>query len=119
MKKILAFLMMDLLIFGVVACFAQGHTATLTWTAPPDAVATSTYNVYRASGACPVAPAVPTWTLLTTTPVNTLTFQDTSITVGSWCYAVTQVQAGVESAKSTPAGGTAAPNTVTFTVVIQ
>jgi hypothetical protein len=105
---------------GAIPANAQGHTANLNWTAPSDTVAGSTYNVYRSAGVCPAtAPGTLTWTKLTATPVASLSFTDSTITVGAWCYYVTQVQAGIESVPSVPAGGTAQPKTVTFTVVIQ
>jgi hypothetical protein len=102
------------------AASAQAHQATLTLKAPSDAVASSIYNVYRAAGSCPATvPGTLTWTKLTATPISVLTYTDSTISVGAWCYYVTQVQSGIESLPSIPAGGTAQPNTVTFTIVVQ
>src|SRR5271163_1577295 len=118
MKRIVA-------IFGILALAAlplsaqaTGHKATLTWTAPPDAVATSTYNVYRAAAACPSGGVTGTlsFTKITATPITALTYVDSTIGVGQWCYYVTQVQAGTESAQSNTSGGTAAPLSPPLTV---
>ena len=113
-----------LLLFLILALafpsLAQSHSATISITAPSDATSASGYNVYRASGICPAtAPGTLGWTKLTASPITVLTYTDSTITVGAWCYYVTQVQVGVESSPSNAAGGTAQPNTVTFTVVIK
>jgi hypothetical protein len=119
MRKLL-FGLFCLALLAALPVNAQGHTASLNWTAASDAVAGSTYNVYRAAGSCPAtAPGTLTWTKLTATSISSLSFTDSTITVGAWCYYVTQVQVSIESLPSVPAGGTAQPNTVTFTVVIK
>jgi hypothetical protein len=117
MRAIIVLAVLALLASGAQA---QAHSATLSWTAPSDAVSGSTYNVYRASGSCPatVTPGSP-WVQLKT-GLTTTSYTDSTITVGAWCFYVTQVQASIESAPSTDAGGTAHPNSVvTVTVVVQ
>lgn len=83
-----------------------GHSIVLTWAAPSDAVSTSTYNVYRLSATCP---ATPTGFTSLTTGVTTLTYTDATVTVGSWCYYVTQVQNSIESNPSNMAGTSVKP----------
>lgn len=116
LKKLIA------LFLFATAALAQttGHSAVLTWTAPSDAVAGSTYNVYRANAVCPTTGITgPTWTKITPISISALTYTDSTITAGSWCYYVTQVQGGVEGNPSTTAGGQAKPNTVTFSITIN
>jgi chitinase len=99
---------------------AQGHTATLTITPASDAVSGTTgYNIYRTPNACPVTGIGSlTWTKLTTTPITATTYTDSTLTPGTWCYYVTANLGGVESVPSITAGGTAKPNTVTFSITI-
>ena len=87
---------------------AFAHSTTLNWSAPSDATSSTTYSIYRMSGACPAAPGT-AFTLLTSGVTGT-TYTDNTITVGTWCYYVEQVQNGTNSAPSNMAGGTAAPN---------
>jgi hypothetical protein len=56
------------------------------------------YQVYRAPGACSDASR---FERVTTAPLAVRTYQDTS-TPGTWCYRVTALVAGVESAPSAP-----------------
>jgi len=99
---------------------AAGHQAQLNWTTPSDATSSSAYNVYRANAVCPASgTGTLTWTKITATPVAALTYTDTTITVGSWCYYVTQVQGTHESPPSNTAGGDALPNSPSITVIIQ
>ena len=84
-----------LILFTAVMLFAQsGHTVTLTWTASTDNGVQ--YNVYRASGVC--TNPLPTMTKLGT--VSTLTYQDTGVAPGTYCYYVTATENGAESAYS-------------------
>ena len=95
------------------------HSASLTIVDTVNGTGT-TYNFYRAAGTCPVnGLGTLTWVKLTTTPISGLTYTDNSITVGAWCFYATAIVNGVESAPSNTAGGTAKPNTITFSVVIQ
>src|SRR2546430_12940192 len=116
--------MLKAVLFTLLAApvFAQAvaHQAALTWTAPSDAIAGTTYNVSRVNAACPTSGLGGlTWKQVNNLPITTTSYTDTTIGIGQWCYYVTQVTNGVESAPSTTAGGTAKPNTVTFTVTIQ
>lgn len=96
---------------------AAGHSAVLTWVAPSDATSGTTYTVYRMSGACPAAPG--TAFSLLASGITATTYTDTSITVGTWCYYVEQVQNGTSSNPSNLAGGTAAPLAVTIQVTVN
>lgn len=120
MKKLLAIIIaIAALVLPVQAQAA--HSAALSWAAPSDAITTTTYNVYRLAGSCPTAPLtlpLPAgWSKLTN--VSALSYTDSTITVGSWCYMVTQVTNSIESNPSNTAGGQAKPGVVTFSVVIQ
>ena len=101
-------LLLILLLGGFALAQTPKHSATLNWSASPDAgtFAGLSYNVYRADGACPSSGAL-------TSPVkigNTaaLTYADTAVTAGAtYCYTVRAVTtAGVESADSAYSGGT-------------
>jgi len=98
---------------------AQPHKAVLRWVAPADAIpGVSTYNVYRTKNACPLmAPGAFTWTKVNSSPITALIFTDTKITVGSWCYYITQEQEGIESPPSRPVGGTVRPKEVSLSSV--
>jgi len=114
MRKLICGVLALALTFLVpVRAFAAGHQAVLNWTASTDAVPSSTYSVFRMAGACPAAPNT-SFTLLASGVTGT-TYTDTTITVGTWCYYVEQVQNGTNSAPSDLAGGTAAP----FAPVLQ
>lgn len=107
-------------LLAVSAAAAQTHKAVLTWSAPSDAVASSTYNAYRASGACPASGlGTLTFSKINTAAISGLTYSDPGLSVGVYCYYVTQVQSSIESVPSNTAGGIAAPNTISiFTVVV-
>jgi len=108
-----------LILFFASGAQAQAHSTTLTITDPVASAARS-YNVYRASGACPVTGLGSlVFTKLTLTPISVLTYTDSTITVGTWCYYVTAVESSIESNPSVTAGGTAKPGVVTFSIVIQ
>ena len=74
------------------------HTATLSWT-DPNNPAGMTYNVYRASGACAATTTFPT-TPINTAPITALTYTDSGMAPGTYCYVITAV------AVTTVAGGT-------------
>lgn len=108
-----------LVLFFAAGVQAQAHSTTLT-IIDPTASAARSYNIYRAAGACPVTGLGPlTFSKLTLTPISVLTYTDTTITVGTWCYYVTAVENSVESNPSVAAGGTAKPGVVSFSIVIQ
>ena len=120
MKRKIVILFLALLPFIVtgltVSAQATGHSAVLTWSPPTDVIPGETYNVYRTANACPATTA--TFAKINSSPVTTPTYTDSTITAGSWCYQITAVQNGVESAPSVSSGGNAKPNTVTITTVI-
>ncbi len=74
--------------------FAQsGRQVVLTWNASTSPGVT--YNVYRAAGTCQ-AP----FSKISTAPVTALTYTDTNVAVGTYCYQVTAAAAGLESVPS-------------------
>ncbi len=77
--------------------FAQGatHSATLTWTDPSNPAGV-TYSVYRATGLCSGSP---TFSKIATA-IAVLTYVDTTVTAGNYCYQVTATASGMESAPS-------------------
>ena len=78
---------------------ARTHNVSLAWTASTDAAANPslTYNVYRSPG-CSGA-----FTKLNASPVTALTYTDTGLLAGTYCYQATSVLAGTESAPSNQA----------------
>lgn len=113
MKTLLRILGVTVLLALMVAS-CQAHTATITWTNSPD---TPNTNVYRLSGACPAT--LTGFTLLTPTPVATGTYTDATITPGAYCYYVTAVVGGAESAPSPTASATvlpASPSAIVITI---
>jgi len=112
-----AFVFVLLFSFLAAPIFAAGHSALLNWTAPSDATVGTTYSVYRMSGACPATPGT-AFTLLAS-GVTTTTYTDATVTVGTWCYYVEQVQNSTNSVPSNLAGGTAAPFAATITVTVN
>jgi fibronectin type 3 domain-containing protein len=77
---------------------AANHSATLSWMDTQNPAGT-TYNVYRATGLCSGTPA---FSKLATAIVP-MTYVDTTVTPGNYCYGVTAVSNGVESSMSTSA----------------
>ena len=106
---------------GILQASAQtAHSATLTWSAPSDATTGSTYNIYRATGACPTSGlGTLTFAKVNAAPITALTYVDSGLTVGTYCYYATQVQSSTESLPSNTAGGPARPGTITVQIVIQ
>lgn len=92
----------------------MSHTATLTWGAPSDAIPTSAYNIYRATGTCPASGLGSlVFSKIDSAPITSLTYTDSTVTVGnSYCYYATQVQNGTESVPGVTSGGTVRPGTV-------
>ena len=81
------------------ALFAQGtHSVTLTWTDTLNPAGT-TYSVYRAVGLCS---GTPTFSKIASA-VTVKTYQDTTVTPGNYCFAVTATANGMESAQSNTA----------------
>lgn len=85
---------------------AQARHVDLTWTASSSAGQVSvSYNMYRTAGACPGA----TFAKINTTPIGTLTYSDTTISIGSYCYYATTAAAGLESVPSNKAQADVVP----------
>lgn len=84
-----------------------GHSGTLTWTLSIDdtttecsvAGANCSQNVYRASGTC--TQTSPVFTLLSNQSAAAVSYTDSTITPGTWCYAVTFDIQATESVKAT------------------
>lgn len=79
---------------------ASAHQVVLTWGASPDAGANSslTYGIYRNAGVCPTG--TPSGFTQVATGVTALTYTDSSITPGSFCYYVIAQLNGSQSAPS-------------------
>lgn len=103
-----------LLLGLAAACYAQsGHSVTLSWTDTQNPSGT-TYNAWRATGACPATPPTTTppagFTQLNTTPVTAMTYLDTAVTAGdTYCYVVTAAGPNGQSVPSNTAGATVPP----------
>lgn len=114
MKRIPALALVLALLASATLAQATGHSATLTWTAPPDATATTIYHIYRAAAACPTGGGVGTLSFVrvdgVSSAISSTNYTDTTIGVGPWCWYVTAVTGGQESAPSNTSGGTALPN---------
>lgn len=101
------FRLLALLLLSVSPAFAQ-HSAALTWTLSTDdttaacsaAGASCSQNVYAAKGAC-TQTGGPIFSLLSSQSATATVYTDTTITPGTWCYAVTFVLNGSESVKDT------------------
>lgn len=107
------------LLLSSTLAFAQTspHSATLTWTAPADATAQSTATILRAPGACT---GTPTFTSLATGQAINKPYVDSTVTVGTFCYAVQHVLGGAASVDSNLAPATVSPLPVTtLTVTVQ
>lgn len=103
------------LLLVAIAATQTTHTATLTWTDNQNPSGT-TYNVYRAQGLCSGSPVL----AKIATAVGTKTYQDTTVTPGNYCYAVTAVVAGAEGPQSPTAAGAVLPFAPTgLSVTIQ
>lgn len=87
------------LFLWTVALFAQApHSAALTWTDTQNPAGT-TYKIYRATGLCSGSP---TFSVLASA-ITAKTYQDTTVVPGNYCYQVTAVASGMESAPSNSA----------------
>lgn len=74
------------------ALFQQRHV-DLSWTASTSPGAT--YNIYRGSGEC--SQSNPPATKLNSSPISGLTFSDTTMGLGTFCYGVKAFGGGLES----------------------
>lgn len=80
-----------------------GHSVALSWVLSTDdttsgcaAPNTCSQTIYRSLGSCT---ATPTFTTIGSPTSSTATFTDTTVVPGTYCYAVTFTQNGLESAK--------------------
>jgi len=91
------------------------HSATLKWVDTLNPTGT-TYNVYRAPGLCSGSPVF----AKLATGIATLTYVDSTVTPGNYCYSVSATAGGVESAQATPVLAPVPSFAVTqLTVVVQ
>jgi uncharacterized protein with beta-barrel porin domain len=86
------------LVFAALAFGQTTHKATLTWADTLNPVGT-TYNVKRATGLCTGTPTFNT----IATAIAVKTYEDSTVQPGPYCYVLTAVYAGVESAPSNTA----------------
>lgn len=105
---------MIILIFAG-ATQAQAHSVTLTWTGSVDS--TASYIVFRSAGACPATPGA-TFAQIGTTATNILTYTDSTVAAGTYCYYVEATLGGVTSVPSNLAAALIKPGAVTVTVTI-
>jgi fibronectin type 3 domain-containing protein len=89
MKIIIAILL------AFAAAQAATHSATLTWSDTQNPSGT-TYTIYRATGLCS---GTPTFAMLAA-GVTAMTYVDTTVTTGNYCYGVEAVFSGVSSVMS-------------------
>lgn len=95
------------LLLASVALAQTPRNVTLTWTDSTNPAGTG-YNVYRAVGSCAGSPAL---VKVTATPLTAKTYTDSAISGGNtYCYAVTAVNATLESAKSQTAAAVVIPD---------
>lgn len=101
MKKLIA-----VAFLFVAIAYAQTlptHKITLNWIASPDAatIPTITYNIYRASGACPTVGSPAGAVEVGSTLAGVTTYVDTNVSpTQSYCYFVRAALNGVESLDS-------------------
>ena len=101
------------LIFLCAPAFAQStHSVTLNWTASPDG---GTVTVYRAPAACSTNPT--NFAVIKSGVVAAGPYQDAGIAVGAYCYRVTAVVGGAESAPSSNANAPVLPQSPSNLVV--
>ena len=115
MKHISAIIALCLALMFVAAPARAQHSASLSWTASPDAAANPSlgYNIYRLSGACPTS-GTAGFTKLNATPISTTTYTDASVGLGSFCYYVTATLNGAESVPSNTASAVVLPGAPTL-----
>lgn len=112
MKGKLSLLILALAFFVGPAIAQTTHTVTLTWVDGKNPTGV-TYTVYRATGLCS---GTPTFSKLAT-GVAVLTYADTTVTPGNYCYQVTATVAGLESSPSNQAAAAVLPFAVTSLAV--
>lgn len=97
------------LLFSLVVAFGQtGRTVTLSWDDLLNPTGT-TYNIYRANGACTGTPSY----VSIASGIALKTYDNTGMSPGKYCYAVTAVFGGEESDKSIPSMAQVKPHAPT------
>lgn len=96
----------------LLAAQTPTRTVTLTWEDTRNPTGT-TYNVYRASGACSVAPD---FAKVNAAPITAKTYDQTGVVPGKYCYVVRAEYDGMESGDSNQATAQAKPFEVIITV---
>ena len=95
MKVLVTAVLLTLMLAVGALAQAVTHNAKLIWVDTQNPTGT-TYSIYRATGLCS---GTPVFSKLAT-GVAVLTYTDTTVTPGNYCYQVTAVAGGVESAPS-------------------
>lgn len=129
MKKILFLLLVEFALWGTSAHAQAVGTATLVWTystavqqAAVTSGATTGFNVYRAVNACPLDGSLPaSLALQKAVAVTVLTYADTGLAAGSYCYIVKASGPGGEGDPSNTAGKSlfGAPPGVGTTLIVK
>lgn len=100
-----------------VPVFAQAtHSVKLTWVDTLNPTGT-TYSVYRAPGLCSGTPVF----AKLASGVTVLTYTDSTVTPGNYCFQVTATSGGVESAASNtvnPVVPSFPPTALTYSVTV-
>lgn len=113
MKKGLRFIVFAVLFTAAVSNAQTTHSVTLTWVDPLNPTGT-TYNVYRSTGLCSGTPAFSKLA----SGVSTLTYKDTSVGVGNFCYEVTATVNSIEGPASNLVNPQVAPFPVQLSVTV-
>ena len=110
--------LLTLFLWVAAPIFAQTpHSVQLTWDDTNNPPGTS-YNVYRLSGVCPATVVPNSFSKVNSALITALTFTDSPIALGPFCYYVTATNGTLESAPSTSVATTVVPFVVTITVVV-
>lgn len=110
MKKNLVFL--ALAMWGATSFAQSAGTATLNWTytsaqniADKASGAATSFNIYRANAACPADGSAPAgMALITNVPITAVTYVDSGLGVGSFCYYIKTNGPNGESVATNTAG---------------
>lgn len=106
MKKIL--ISVAFAMFSAIGYAQAVGTATLTWQGTASEITNGTttgFNIYRANVACPGGGTVPGgMVVIKSVAATVLTYTDTPLSTGSYCYQVTATGPGGESVASNTAG---------------
>ncbi len=115
-RKAILFVLLILALGAVTPVKGQTtHSATVSWSDALNPVGSTTYSVYRAPGLCSGTPVF----AKIATGLTALTFKDSTVTPGNFCFTVTATVGGVESAQAVPVLATVpafSPTGVTVTV---